>query len=195
MKTMKIKAASMAIALTALTFSAIAQPQQRGPQRGGEVKTPEKMAEIATDKLDQRLDLSDSQESKILKINLKYAKLQAEQREEREPRAERPTADSERPSQEDRKAMMEDRKAMMTKMKEQKRAHQLEIMALLDDGQKLDYAAIVAKPNKGRGQGQQPGAQRGPKPQSGEMGQGRQGGNDKAPKGDGRQGGEMSRDK
>lgn len=138
MKTIKI--AVLATALVALTVSANAQPQRRGAQ-----PSPEKIAEVATDRMDQRLDLSDKQESKILAINLKYAKANAATKT----RVKRPEA-GKKASDEDRKAMMEHRKEMMKAQKESRQAQKLEIMSHLNDEQKLKYAEMVASPSKTR---------------------------------------------
>ncbi|MFI3324270.1 MAG: DUF4890 domain-containing protein [Rikenellaceae bacterium] len=167
MKTLRIKTLSAALMLSLFALSAAAQPQQgRGPQRGGERQTPEKMAEIMTDEMDQKLELTDAQESKILAINLKYAKLREENKPERgaKPEADEPKA--ERP----------DREAMKEKMEEQmeaQKAHMLEIMKVLSDEQKVEYALMLAH-TKGQQHGQR-GEQGRRGPQGKECNEGKEG--------------------
>ncbi len=192
MKNLKIKTASAALLLSLFAVSASAQPQQphRAPN-GKEHPTAEKMAEIATDKLDQVLELSDSQESKIYKINLSYAeKAEAARQEakaEREAQKEE-KAEGEKRERPDREAMMEKQKAAQ----ESRKAQQLEIMEVLKDSQKIDYAMMLAKQPQRGGKPQQGmrGGEQGGKPQQGKQGgnpqQGKQGGN-KANQKDGQQ--------
>ncbi|MFR9503034.1 MAG: hypothetical protein SNH73_01100 [Rikenellaceae bacterium] len=173
MKNLKIKTVSAALLLSIFTMSASAQQQRKAP-RGGERPTAEKIAEIATDKLDQKLDLTDSQESKILAINLKYAQLRAESKPER---AEH-TKGTERPSSEEAKAKMEAMKAQRASAEEQKKAQMLEIMKVLSDEQKVEYALLIgnSKGQKGpRSQHNQRG-QRGQSAKRSQGGQSNQGG-------------------
>ncbi len=163
MKGLKIKSVSAALLLMLFAVNASAQPQQprKGGNKGGERPTAEKIAEIATDKLDQKLELSDSQETKIYAINLKYAKLREENKPERPAKmaeGEKP----ERPNQEEMKAKRDAAEA-------QKKAQMLEIMKLLSDEQKVEYALMQGE-NK---------AKRGGRPQQGkgQQGQGQQGRN------------------
>ncbi len=142
MKALKIKTLSAALLLSIFAMSASAQPQQqqrRAPQ-GGERPTAEKIAEIATDKLDQALELTDAQESKILAINLKYAKLKEENRPEKPAKGEKGEnrPEGEKPNRESMKAQMEAAKA-------QQKAQMGEIMKLLTDDQKVEYALFIAK--------------------------------------------------
>ncbi len=160
MKNMKIKTLSATFVLALLAVGASAQPQGgrqgQGARQQEETLTAEKTAEIKTDKMDQVLDLSDSQESKIYKLNLKYAEEQLAKKSERTERTE--GEKSERP---DKEAM----KAKMTAQKEAVAAQNKAIMLLLDDEQKIKYAMMLAQ-TKGKGQGQQ-----GQKMQQGRRGQ------------------------
>ncbi len=151
MKTLRIKTLSAALMLSLFALSAAAQPQQgRGPQGGGERPTPEKMAEVMTDKMDQKLELTNAQESKILAINLKYAKLREENKPER---GAKPEAGAEKAERPDREAMKEKMKERMEAQKAQQKAYMLEIMKVLSDEQKVDYALMLAH-TKGQGHGQ-----------------------------------------
>ncbi|MFI3285504.1 MAG: Spy/CpxP family protein refolding chaperone [Rikenellaceae bacterium] len=165
MKNLKIKTASAALLLTLFAANVSAQPQNRAP-RGGERPTAEKAAEISTDKLDQKLDLTDAQESKIYKINLSYAQKAELQREETKSKREAAKSESAKPQRPDRSEMREHQKAAQ----ESKKAHSLEIMAVLTDSQKLDYAMLIAKEtrHKEMRKGQQG------KPQQGGVGRGEQ---------------------
>ncbi|MFI3281440.1 MAG: DUF4890 domain-containing protein [Rikenellaceae bacterium] len=185
MKTLKIKAASAALLLTLFAVNASAQPQRKAPQGGGEKPTAEKIAEISTDKLDQKLELTDSQEKKIYAINLKYAQERdANKPEERPERVERPergakdgeAAKAERPDREEMKAKMEAAQA-------NRKAHMVEIMSILTDEQKVDYALMLSEQ---QGRGQQGRGQKGQQGQQGQRGQGGQ----RGPKGQGGQGAE-----
>ncbi|MFR9525323.1 MAG: Spy/CpxP family protein refolding chaperone [Rikenellaceae bacterium] len=167
MKNLKITAA--ALLLTLFSVDASAQPQQRrgGAPNDKERPTAEKMAEIATDKLDQRLELSDSQESKIYKINLKYA--EAAESAHEAMKAEREAAkDNKAQGEKGERPDRETMKAKQAEMKSTKRAQMLEIMDILKDEQKIDYALMMAEqPRKGgegsRGQGQMKGRKDGGK--------------------------------
>lgn len=156
MKTLNFKATSAALLLTLFAGSAMAQPQQgKGPQGGGkEQPTAEKIAEISTDKLDQKLELTDAQESKIYAINLKYAK------EREAAKAERP----ERPAKgEEKKAERPDREEMKAKQdaaQDKKKAQMVEIMKILTDEQKVEYALFI-----GQAQNRGPKGQEGRAPQ------------------------------
>lgn len=148
MKSLKIKTASAVLLLSLFAVSASAQPQQgrRAPQGGKEPISAEKMAEISTDKLDQKLELTDAQESKIYAINLKYAQ---EREANKEARPERPAkgseeAKAERPDREEMKAKMEAAQA-------QRKAQLVEIMGVLTDSQKVDYALMLGEQKQHRG--------------------------------------------
>ncbi|MFI3283135.1 MAG: hypothetical protein SNG10_06435 [Rikenellaceae bacterium] len=215
MKTLKLTAASVALLFSVFTLSA--QPQggqqgggrpQQGGQRGGqkEMISAEKMAEIKTDKMDQVLELSDSQEKKIYALNLDAAKEAVEMREaqkaereakmnergEKKESAQKP----ERPSQEQMKAKQEEMKAKREEMKAKKDANELAIMKILDDEQKIKFAKMLAreemrrapqqggKMQQGQGRPQQGGKmQQGQgRPQQGEKKQGEKPGQRPQPK-------------
>ncbi len=133
MKSIAIKSAAV-ILLTISTLSLSAQPKQRAP-RGTERPTAEKIAEVGTDKLDQRLDLTDAQESKIYAINLKYAQAaEANRPEKQATKGERPTREQ-----------LEARHEVSRKAKE---AQSLEIMNVLTDEQKIEYASLLSHSQK-----------------------------------------------
>ncbi|MFI3262688.1 MAG: Spy/CpxP family protein refolding chaperone [Rikenellaceae bacterium] len=147
MKTLRIKTISATLVLTALTLTVNAQqggrPQQRpGGGMGKETIAPEKMAEKQTDKLDQELELTDSQEKKIYAIYLKQAQEASKKREEA------PKEKGERTEQ-----FREEREAAMTAMKEQRLANLKEVMSVLNDEQKINFAILLSK--KGNGKAQQ----------------------------------------
>ncbi len=162
MKNLKIKATSAALLLTLFTLSVSAQPQGRKAPQKGQKASAEKMAEISTDRLDQRLELTDAQESDIYAINLKYA----QEREAK--RAERPK----RPAKGEEKAERPDREAIKSAMQESKecrKAHMIEIMQVLSDEQKIDYAMMLANskahkaPQRGRKAAEQRGVKKSPR--------------------------------
>ncbi|MFR9651015.1 MAG: DUF4890 domain-containing protein [Rikenellaceae bacterium] len=151
----KVVMMSMIFALTVVGASA-----QRGggrPQGGAqkEQKSPEKIAEIKTDKMDQELELTDAQEKKIYEINLKAAKEMTAQKESRKGEAK----PQERPSKEQMEAKIKE-------MKEKKDSYIKSIMSLLNDDQKISYAMMIAREEmkhqmhrKGSKGGQQQGPQ------------------------------------
>lgn len=159
MNNFKIKVSAMALLLSMMIVGVNAQPAgQRHatgkPQQPHEQKSPEKIAEMRTDKLDQDLDLSDSQEKKIYAINLKVAKEAAAAREaaikEREAKmkerqaqkpgeGQKPTV---RPSREEMQAKM---KARAQEMAAKREAYHMDIMSNLKDAQKMKYAMAVAR--------------------------------------------------
>lgn len=157
MKNFGVKVVMMSMIFALTVVGANAQRGGGGPQGGAqkEQKTPEKMAEIKTDKMDQELELTDAQEKKIYEINLKAAKEMATQRESRKEDGK----PQERPSKEQMEAQMK-------KMREAKDAYNKEVMLLLNDDQKIKYAMMVAReemkremPRRGGKGGQQQGQQ------------------------------------
>ncbi len=176
MKRVNFKSVAAIALFSLFAVSVSAQPQHKAPQGDKEPLSAEKMAEIATDKLDQKLELTDAQESKIYAINLKYAKQREEQMAER--KAERPErpAKGEKPSDE-QKAERPDREAMAEKMKAaqaERKAQMVEIMKVLTDEQKIDYAFMLSQEKPKRGpqgpQGAQAGQGRGPQGKQGQGG-------------------------
>lgn len=141
MKTNGIKVASLALLMAVATLNVNAQAPRKGGMQPKEKLSAEKMAEIQTDKLDQTLELTDKQESQIFDINLKYANLRAD-------RPERPAKDNTL-SELERKAQMQEQREKMKETREaaqeQKIAQMREIMAVLDDNQKIDYALFISK--------------------------------------------------
>ncbi|MFI3316881.1 MAG: Spy/CpxP family protein refolding chaperone [Rikenellaceae bacterium] len=180
MKSLKITSA--ALLLTLFAVSASAQPQQqqrRAPQGGGERPTAEKIAETATDKLDQKLELTDAQESKIYAINLKYAQEREakmeEMKAEREAKKAEKANETEKAEKPEGKREGARRGGAPAEMKEKKEAAQddrkaqlVEIMSVLTDEQKIDYALMLSQAKQGP-KGPQQGKQ------GGQGGQGQQG--------------------
>lgn len=172
---MNFKTASAVLLLSLFAVNASAQsPQHKGAQRGGEQQRPtaEKIAEISTDKLDQKLELTDAQEKKIYAINLQYAQqqeAQAAEKKESRPSAEQ-RKEANRPDAETMKAKREE-------MVANKKAQMVEIMKILTDEQKVEYALLIGQSSNRRPE------------RSGKM-QGKQGGQrghgQKAPQGKGK---------
>lgn len=168
---MKLITMSAALLLTLSTMSLSAQPQPKGrPNRAGERPSAEKIAEFKTDRLDQALDLTDAQEKNIYAVNLKYAEQQ---------QAKRPTRGTgvkgEKLSDEQRAAKREAMAAQCQAAQATKKAYTTEIMSLLTEDQKVEYAMILAKskqqsrpqncrkaqPGQGQSKGKRPSDNRG----------------------------------
>ncbi len=167
MKSKVIKTLSAAFLLTAFVAGVNAQPRQGGRQGQGtrpqqRELTAEKMAEIKTDTMDQVLNLTDEQEAKIYKLNLKFAEEAKATRAERTSKSSSESTDkAERPSREEMQAKMKERR-------EKQLAQEKEIMALLDDEQKIKYAKMLSEQKKKTSrpqQNQQGGTQQQGRPQ------------------------------
>ncbi len=171
MKNLRIKTVSVALFFSMFVLGVNAQPQGGRPQQGQgqrpqrEQKSPEKIAEILTDKMDQELELTDAQEKKILAINLKAAQEATSKRESMSKGKKGGGKDAERPSREDMAAKMKE-------AKEAKAALQKSIMQILDDDQKIGYAKMLCKMDQRKG-GPRGGQMQQGKPQ---QGRGQQGG-------------------
>lgn len=156
-----LKSVLAAMLFLSFAVSVNAQPQPRGGERGGdrggkEQLTPAKFAEKQTDLLDQKLELTDAQEKTIYKIYLAQATKKQAEMEAMKAEREAMKAEKEKgvkPEGENRKEKMADRKDDM-------KDNLKEIMAVLKDDQKIEFAFLISemkakqggKPQMGRGQ-------------------------------------------
>lgn len=123
--------------LVALVLTLFATGVNAQQSRDRKMLSPEKIAEQRTDKMDKELNLTDEQESKIYAINLKYAQQNLEQREAMKQQREEGC--------EEETKTRPDRKEMQQKMDEQQQAQTSEVMAVLDDEQKVKYTDMLSK--------------------------------------------------
>ncbi|TXB63130.1 hypothetical protein [Phaeodactylibacter luteus] len=85
MKQLTMIAASLALFM-AVSFTA--QAQQRGPQKERQRMTAEEKAQMQTDTMAARLELSEAQAAKVYEINLKYAQEMDARREAKKEEAQ-----------------------------------------------------------------------------------------------------------
>lgn len=144
----------LCVAVMFCSVSVIAQPQGADghrPQRGAKMDAdPVEMAEKQTNRMAAELGLTEKQKKSLLELNKSLAtdmKTQAELR-----RKEQEELEAKRKAE---------RKAMVEKMDK----HNLAVMSLLNDEQKLEYAKMLSKAQPRGGQMQQGGQRGGRAPQ------------------------------
>jgi hypothetical protein len=131
------------IALAFVAIQATAQEQKRDHKKGQSLAnlSAEEIATIQTKKMTLRLDLNDSQQREIQKINLEEATTRKAHMEERKAKKEGDKV--EKPSK-------EDRVAMMNKMLDHKIEVKAKMKKILNDEQYAKWEADQEKRSKNR---------------------------------------------
>lgn len=117
---------------------------QRGPQegnRGMKDLTPEQMATLQTKKMTLALDLTDTQQSKIMAMQLENAKTRKAKMEERKAKKE---------GEEKVKPTTEERYAMQNERLDKKIAHKAEMKNILSDDQYVKWEKMHQRKGKHR---------------------------------------------